>query len=479
MRRALEPAVLSLLLSLLAGCGVVGDGIDRPAYYAARDVVSTRFAPDGGRPPPWLGDPPGTAFSDLEGAARAMLTVANAADDPLLLSAARFMARQVADPARLCGPVEGEPMADLLLPEALRLWQRDAVDETGSPYVIFSDCATEGVFLTFADMRVTGARLLRAGPSPGYVGDGVRVAVDMLYLIPGPRGVRPVTQTRSGFVYVDTRAPHRLGGTPELRWSTGPGFGEAGLPEFGTFASAGDTTSIEAGAPQAEAAVAVTTALAATLTAASASLRFTRDIGRIGERRTTYAGQGSIYPAAGALLLDLPEAPAGEIRVLDGGRVFSRNFETGDDGEPDRDWRLVDGGVAPRNRSEVPNSPNLFARLDWIGHLAAASPVDCAALGGEDIGAAHCYAVRTRTTATLTPGTPGYRDAVAQASRGNAWLDLQVAVLDGRLAAIRADQSFDRPGALGFTSTTLWWISDYADASVPLPLVPPPSFAES
>jgi len=159
-------AILALV-SALSGCALVTEGVDRPAYYAARDTIAAAFSPQDAPAPPFLDEVPGLPVTDDESAAQVILARAGQPADPVLLTAARFMARVVADPERMCGPVPGDPMADLMTAEIGRLWQAELVEQDSSPYVIFDDCELPGLPIRMEDIRISSASLLRAGPARG------------------------------------------------------------------------------------------------------------------------------------------------------------------------------------------------------------------------------------------------------------------------------------------------------------------------
>lgn len=465
-------AILALV-SALSGCALVTEGVDRPAYYAARDTIAAASSPQDAPAPPFLDDVPGLPVTDDESAGQVILARAGQPADPVLLTAARFMARMVADPERMCGPVPGDPMADLMTAEIGRLWQAELVEQDSSPYVIFDDCELPGLPIRMEDIRISSASLLRAGPRPQYLGDGVGVEVEVIYLVRRNGTVTPVAHSREAFVYVQTTAPYRISGFTSVEWTTGPGLGAAGLPDPDLFAGTGDESAVEVGEPDAVAAVSVLQALARTLASDAAELSFRRDIGWVDEESTRYEATGSMYPRTGGADLSGDTDELLAVRVIDQNLMFTQQV---DEDEPDAPaaWTRHDPEPGPPDNAERANPLNVFALLDWIGHLGSAAATPCSELViGES-----CFVASVPTGQALTPGTPGYPDACLHAASGNSSIVLQVAVTDRRLAAIGMDYTYATVGARSFRSATTWEIGRYDDDAVAAQLRAPPAYGE-
>lgn len=472
-RRASPTLTAALALAvLLPGCARFTEDVDRPAYYAARDAVAAAFPAPDTAPPPFLSEVPGLPVTDAESAARAILTRAGVPADPVPLTAARFMARQVADPERLCGPVAGDPMADLMTPEISADW-RAALAADGTPYTIFFECERPGLPVQVTDIRILSASVLTASQRPGYGGVGISIDVDVGYLLRRADGITPYIQTREAFLYVEPVAPYRLSGPISLNWTSGPGLGEHGVPNPEAFAPAGDRSAADVGVGEAPAAAAVLQALAGTLEADAVAMSLRRQvIGGEADEDLQIVETGSLYPRSGAAEATIEGGEAIAQRVIAQTQVFSNYPEPfGSGPDEGKTWALYDTSRAPQSWQELPSSDNPFSIMNWIAHLAAATSTSC------ERAAAACYTVQIPTTAILTPGTPGYRDAAIHAARGNQMVTFEVAVESGRLTGVEVDYSFAGVHIPDRRIIDSWTFSDYRVADPPV-LAPPEDYAE-
>lgn len=299
-RRAVSMAAL---LVVVAGCSSISENIDRAAYYEARAVVAGRFVADPERPlPAVLSEPPGVPVTDLDSVARAIVDLAGQPAHGVTWTAARFLARQVADPERMCGAVDGDLILDLMAPAVAEQWRTEILDEEGGPYTIFEDCDRSGLPLEFAEMRVLAATMLTRPPLRGDARIGVSADVDIAYLVRGVDGVTPVMQSRDVFLYVRPEAPFLVGGLETLQWTTGPGFGPAGRPDPEAYAPAGDVVAFGPVDPAAPAAATVVQALAGTLGGSSVPVDVRREVDRPGDSadEQPLTARGAVHPSAAA-----------------------------------------------------------------------------------------------------------------------------------------------------------------------------------
>lgn len=474
-RRAASLATMVMTGVLaLSGCAFVDSKLDRDSYFAARDLAATFFTGNKEPPAPILDGVPGFAFTDLTSAHAAFYAASGEAPTSERDVAITFLTRVMADPAFLCGAGTPDPLADLVRPEDIDRFQTFQAG-AGAPYLRFPTCdpAVIGDF-GYDDMRITFLRLVSTYPIFGtsYF-NRISFEAHVLYLFETGSGPVPFTSVRSGEFTVLYLPPYPVYGLQSWAGTSGFGLGAAGLPDPDVFAPTGESSVLETPDNQAASVVTVTTALGSTLSAESVELtRFTL-IEPPGENPSaiTSVASGILYPSLGSadLVIDSVAGPRGE-RVIDQDRVFVE----GDAGLPSgqNPWREINGGAMP-GLGEPSATGNVLAMLDWLSLLRSAGPIDC----DDSLSGDRCFAVSTPIGRALTPGTPGYRSAIARVQLGATEILLAVGVRDGKLSSLRMDDVAGSPFVGPSRTRLTYQFTGYDVVPVPLEgVLAPPGF---
>lgn len=455
--RASGPAAAGAVVSvlLLSGCSWAGDGVDRTAYRADRSAVAAAFpvAPVSGVLPQEVSASAATPVLDPESAAVAVVALTGLPADPYSLTTARFLTRQLFDPAVLCGTGGTSGLRELLVPELVA--QVDpALDDA---LTRFPDCTG----LDLSDMRIAAASGAVSSQLPDRQAPGrtVRVRVTAGYAVPSAgTGWALWSIEREVALGFLADQPGQAVTLELLAADAGPGTGLASLPDPAETAAWDEELTPRVDRPAPESAAAVLGALAATMAAEARQVG--REVSWEGADGTPQveSWSGVLLPAAGAAQLQASTggAEVAEIRVLDQYRQFLRVEEEGGG------WRRYPTAGAPR-LAEGSSTDNPFAVLDWLRHLSAAAPMACP----DDVPADRCHGVEVPTSALLTPGTPGYREAVVHARRSNGMMRLLVGVADGRLSAVVVDRRLGELEGAGTRVRSRWTFSDWTGGELP------------
>jgi hypothetical protein len=457
------PASTALVtLLLLSGCTWTGDSVDRDAYRAARTAVAAAFPVAANvDPPPAFGTPVSEPVADPESAVPVILAAAGLPQDPSTTTAARFVARQLFDPAMLCERAPIDPLLELLVPGLAAQVGHDEANLA----VRIHDCAG----LRFDDMRVgVAAGAVEPGLWTGGAGTTVTLTVSAVFSTDA--GGAAYTVEREVRLGMPEDQPDRIIAVTAPGADAGAGIGTSVLPDPAAFPAWDEELLPGPAQPDPNSAAAVIRALAATLAEDTLALGLSDDWVPADEEPDEYTGSGHMAPASGEAQLTFQHPEVRELRVLGHHRRFLDNLPATDSGET---WRQYLTAEEPR-LYESSFTSNPFAVLDWLRHLSAAAPTDCP----EGVDAEHCHAVEVPTSEILTPGTPGYREAVVHARRGNPSMMMVVGVTDGRLAAVvLSRKAFDADGKSS-RGTSIWTFAPW-EAGTPAPLVErPPSWTE-
>lgn len=459
-----EPLAASLaLLLLLSGCTWTGDDVDRDAYRAARTSVAAALPvmADVDPVPPVAGAPR-TAVEDPESAVAVVLAAAGLPTDPSTVTAARFVTRQLFDPAMLCGDAPATPLLELMVPDlAAQVGVADAPLRLGD---VCPDVSFDVMWVGAARGKVVDGIL-----STGRGGTTVALTVSAVYRAANAGGA-PIAVERDVRVGLPTDQPDRIVAVSWEAAGVGAGIGTGALPELGALPAWDDEVIDGPEQPDPGSAAAIIQALAATLASDAVDLGHEVDVQPSDGEDVRFTGSGFLAPTTGEAHLTYDGADFRETRILEHRRQFMDWVEPDANGET---WDLYVTAVAPR-LGEGSSTYNPYAVLDWLRHLSVAAPTDCP----QGIEAGTCHAVDIPTAATLTPGTPGYREAMVHARRGNPTMTMVVGLTGGRLAAVRMSRDLQWWDGTSSRTTSTWTFAP-REAVTPVPEVQrPPSWSD-
>jgi hypothetical protein len=369
--------------------------------------------------------------------------------EPATVTAARFVTRQLFDPAMLCQGAPVDPVLDLMVPEV-------AAQAAAHPGLVvrLGDCAG----LDFGALRV-GVAVGSVSPQLPNGRPGTTVSLTVSAVVPdADADGAPWAIQREVRVGTAAEQPDRIVTVSWEGAQVGAGIGTPLLPEPGSLPAWDEELFPGPAEPDPDSAAAVVQALARTLAEKAVAVGQTTVSRASGEEPTRFAGSGVLVPATGEVQLTYQERGVTEVRVLGHQRQFSHR--PADDGsEP---WSLYATGETP-GLFEGSYTNNPFAVLDWLRHLSAAAPAECP----EGLEARGCHAVEVPTAATLTPGTPGYREGMVHARRGNAAMVMLVGVSDARLAGVALSRRETDPDGTEHRVSSTWTFGPW-DAEVPV-----------
>ncbi|WP_157936973.1 hypothetical protein [Geodermatophilus chilensis] len=452
------------MLLLLSACSWTGDDVDRAAYREARAAVAAALLAGESVGPDQeqvFGVPASGPVADPESAVPMILTAAGLPAGPGTTTAARLLARQLFDPAFLCGRASTAPVLELMHPALAA-----QVARADGALVRISDCGR----LTFDDMRIGSARgAVRSGMPDGRPGTSVSLTVAALYVAPRTgAGSAPFAVERGIAIGLTAERPDQVF---SLAWEgaqIGAGIGTTVLPDPDVLPPWDEETlpAVTTGDPAS--AAEVVQALAATLAESALTLGYEELREPPDQEPYRLVGTGALLPGVGQAQLGIEDPDLREVRVLD----FSQQYSD-TPGSPDSrtgsTWHFYGTAEVPGLR-EVSATQNPYAVLDWLRRLSAARPTACP--GG--VVAERCHAVEVPTTAVLTAGTPGFREALVHARRGNSRMTMVVGVTGGRLGAVVTGRSYGSLDGTWMPVTTTWRFGTWPPGT-PLPDVDRPS----